>query len=105
MKRWVAAVVAAALAGAVALAPLYRPDFWFTLGARPNQIPAAAGGYGLAALLTDLSPDGLNQQLSDMKATGVTWVRYDLSWADVQPDSAKSYNWSNYDRVTKAAAA
>jgi hypothetical protein len=40
-----------------------------------------------------------------MKAGGLTWVRFDVSWAQVQPQAGATYDWSAYDRVTQAATA
>lgn len=61
--------------------------------------------YGFSTALGDLDAAGLAQRLADIKATGVTWVRYDLSWDDVQQASVHTYNWARYDAITKAAVA
>jgi hypothetical protein len=65
----------------------------------------SVGGYGFATSLVSLSPSELDQRLTNMKATGVQWVRFDLSWDKVQHDSANTYDWSAYDRLTKTVTA
>jgi len=78
-------------------------------GIFPRSTKAAsqnsASGYGFSMSLAGLPPQQLNQRLDDMKASGATWVRYDLSWAAVQPTSAGSYNWAASDAITQAAEA
>ncbi len=49
------------------------------------------------------SPDVLAQTLDDAVAMGVTTIRLDLGWDDIQPDAATVYNWTNFDRVVQAA--
>jgi hypothetical protein len=63
-----------------------------------------ASGYGFATSLVGLSPTELNRKLDGIKATGATWVRFDLSWDAVQHASAASYNWAPTDAVAQAAA-
>ncbi len=110
MKKWqkvsLVIVVGAALIAATCITALkVNPDLaYLSIGTKyPAVTPIT--GYGFSTLLTGLSPADLDKRLNDMKATGVTWVRYDLSWALVQPDSSKSYDWSTYDTITKAATA
>ena len=40
-----------------------------------------------------------------MVALGVTSIRLDLAWDDIQPDSPTSYDWTNFDRIVQAANA
>jgi hypothetical protein len=61
--------------------------------------------YGFSTNFEGMSADAIGTRLDGMKAAGATWVRYDLSWDNVQPASARSFNWSAYDTVTKAAVA
>jgi len=49
------------------------------------------------------SPTELSQTLDDAAAIGITSIRIDLNWDDVQHNSANSYDWSNFDRVVQAA--
>jgi len=104
-RNLIAAVVMAAFIVTAGVVDVVNPEFAFRLGAPAGQTVAPSSGYGFASGLTSLSAADLDQRLNDMKATGVRWIRYDVSWASVQPDSAKTYNWADYDRVTKAARA
>ena len=63
--------------------------------------------YGIAAgsRLSALSSADLNTELNDIAAMGVTWLRFDIEWQNVQPDNATQQNWSDYDRVINAARA
>lgn len=100
-------MTAIVLAVVLAYAALWTvdPDAIFTFGTKTGVMTAPVSGYGFATDLSGLSKSQLNQQLDAMQATGVTWVRYDLSWAQVQPNSASQYNWAASDLVTKAARA
>jgi hypothetical protein len=40
-----------------------------------------------------------------MRAIGVKWVRFDVDWSKIQPDSATSYDWTDYDRIVQALQA
>ena len=108
--RWTLGIIAIAVAtSAVAALSLFAAlhsgssDFAYTFGTRTGVATAPTTGYGLATDIAGVPAGDLDQRLSDMKATGATWVRYDLSWKLVQPNNATSYDWSTYDRVTKAA--
>ena len=64
--------------------------------------PAPAGiSYG-DTLVWD-SSSVLSQTLDDALAVGITTIRLDLSWDDIQPVSASTYNWTNFDKVVQAA--
>lgn len=76
-----------------------------TVSASTTSNASEASGYGFSTSLSGLTSDQLNQRLVGMKATGATWVRYDLSWDAVQHFSSDSYDWSDSDAVTKAAEA
>lgn len=77
--------------------------------AKPAPVRAVANsaGYGIAAgsSLPGLSAADLARSIADMKALGVGWVRFDIEWSNVQPDSAAGYNWAPYDRVVQALSA
>ena len=60
-------------------------------------------GISYGDTLVGDSPTVLAQTLDDAVALGVTSIRVDLDWNDIQHDSANSYNWSNFDRVVQAA--
>ena len=68
---------------------------------------SGAMNYGIAAGggLTSDSPAVLNQRLTTMQDLGVGWVRFDFSWATIQPKNAISYSWTSTDRVVQAAMA
>jgi hypothetical protein len=51
------------------------------------------------------SDAALARGLDDAVAVGATWVRVDLSWNDIQPDSSHVYHWQRFDRVVQAARA
>jgi hypothetical protein len=61
--------------------------------------------YGLALdnKLPGLGSTALGQVLDDAVAVGVGWIRLDLAWNNIQPNSPASYSWSSFDRVVAAA--
>ncbi len=75
----------------------------------PTNTSARSGAmnYGIAAGggLTSDSPAVLNRRLATMQALGVGWVRFDFSWAIIQPKNSISYNWTITDRAVEAATA
>ena len=62
-------------------------------------------GFAAGSILPQLSDAQLDAELSGMKALHASWVRFDIQWDQVQPDSAQAYNWAPYERVTKAVIA
>jgi hypothetical protein len=60
---------------------------------------AAGGGLGKT------SAANINQELDQMVALGVTWVRFDIEWGDVQYSSPNNSTWSAYDTMVKAITA
>jgi hypothetical protein len=62
-----------------------------------HAVGIAAGGG-----LSKIPAADLNQQLDEMVALGVTWVRFDIEWGDVQYNSPNSSTWTNYDALVKA---
>ena len=73
-------------------------------GTSATPVPTA-DVYGFSTSLDELSNSALDTKLDAMKATGATWVRYDMSWDTVQSGGAGSYNWAAYDRIAKAISA
>jgi len=65
-----------------------------------HALGIAAGGG-----LSKMSTTTLNAELDQMVALGVTWVRFDIEWGDVQYSSSSSFTWGNYDRLIGALAA
>jgi hypothetical protein len=59
----------------------------------------------MANKLPGLSPSALGQVLDDAVAVGVGWIRLDLAWNNIQPNSPTVYNWSKFDGVVAAANA
>jgi len=77
----------------------------FPHSAKPISHTATSVSVGISygdTLVGD-SPTVLSQTLDDAVAVGITSIRMDLDWNDIQHDSANSYNWSNFDRVVQAA--
>ncbi|PBC77877.1 cellulase (glycosyl hydrolase family 5) [Streptomyces sp. TLI_235] len=62
-------------------------------------------GLAFGDTLTWKSDQDLAIGLDDAVELGATWIRVDLSWNNIQPDSPKSYLWQRFDRVVKAAHA
>lgn len=49
--------------------------------------------------MTDLGASDMLTELNGMRALGVTWVRFDVEWSLVQPNSATTYDWGPYDTL------
>ncbi|MDT5312928.1 MAG: polysaccharide biosynthesis protein PslG [Mycobacterium sp.] len=60
----------------------------------PLQVGISYGG-----LLPAMTDGQLGQALDDAVEVGASWIRLDLSWADVQPTSPQTYVWDRYDHV------
>lgn len=75
----------------------------------PEPPPLTKGvlGFGVAYgdTLTWKADKDLAQGLDDAVALGAKWVRVDLSWNDIQPDSPTEYIWHRFDRIAEAARA
>jgi hypothetical protein len=65
-----------------------------------HAIGIAAGGG-----LSKMDSADLNQELDEMVAAGVTWVRFDIEWGDVQYNSPNDSTWGAYDTLVAAIAA
>jgi hypothetical protein len=61
--------------------------------------------YGIAAGsgLTSLSQKDLDQYFGSLQSLGVRWVRWDIGWNVVQPDSSTDFQWHETDRVAATA--
>ncbi|HUD11231.1 MAG TPA: hypothetical protein VMS08_02370, partial [Candidatus Saccharimonadia bacterium] len=66
-----------------------------TTGANLNFGIAAGGG------LADIGTADLDTRFQDMRAIGVKWVRFDVDWSSIQPESSTAYDWSDYDRIVQ----
>lgn len=62
-------------------------------------------GISFGDTLVWLDDQDLAAALDDVTALHMGWIRLDLSWDDVQPDNASSYNWSRFNGVVRAAQA
>jgi polysaccharide biosynthesis protein PslG len=71
----------------------------------PVNSSAKPFGVALGGTLDTLSESQLNSELSSLDGLGVRWIRIDVAWPAVQPNSSTQYDWSTYDRVMAAAAA
>jgi hypothetical protein len=62
-------------------------------------------GIAYGDVLPWMTPAHLTASLRDAVAVGVTWVRLDFSWADVQPTGPAAFRWTGLDRVVSTARA
>jgi arabinogalactan endo-1,4-beta-galactosidase len=62
-------------------------------------------GISYGDTLTWKSDAAMAKGLGDAVAVGAKWVRVDLSWNNIQPESQYTYQWERFDRVAKAAKA
>ncbi len=74
-----------------------------SLPARTTSTTPALIGISYGDTLPGDSTTVLAQTLNDAVAVGITTIRLDLAWNDIQPNSASTYNWTNFDRVVIAA--
>lgn len=65
--------------------------------------PGLPVGLNTARDLLHLDPAALDRALDQIVATGITWIRLDLSWTDLQPVASHRWQWSDTDRVVAAA--
>jgi hypothetical protein len=67
--------------------------------------PTPVRDFGIAAGggLTWLSQQDLNTYFQSLKDLGITWVRWDIPWVDVQAGGPSSYDWVGVDRVAATA--
>ncbi|HWD72551.1 MAG TPA: cellulase family glycosylhydrolase, partial [Actinomycetota bacterium] len=83
------------------------PDPMPASGPTPQVIPSASGGLriGLSypGVLTRMNADALAHTLDDAVALGAAWIRLDLAWDAVQPNSPDAWDWSSFDSVVAAA--
>lgn len=60
-------------------------------------------GISYPEILPGMTDAQLAAALDDDVALGVGWIRFDIGWEAVQPDSPTTYDWSAFDRITTAA--
>ncbi|MDH6116445.1 hypothetical protein ABH930_000844 [Kitasatospora sp. GAS204A] len=111
---FIVSAVATVLAGtATPASPSVRATAKPAPDAAASAPPSQAGdpgkplriGISYGDTLTWKDDPGLATGLGDAVDTGAKWVRVDLSWDDIQPDSSKTYEWQRFDRVLSAAKA
>lgn len=75
--------------------------------APPPPLTAGVLGFGVAYgdTLTWKNDKDLDRALQDANDLGATWIRVDLSWNDIQPDSPNEYLWNRFDRIAAGARA
>ncbi|SHF48967.1 hypothetical protein SAMN05443575_0080 [Jatrophihabitans endophyticus] len=74
--------------------------------ASPSRVPAglpARAGVTVGSALYQRSPASLARALDDVVDLHLGWIRIDLSWAEIQPDSAARFRWEDVDTVVAAA--
>jgi len=71
----------------------------------PPATTQALRTFGIAAGggLTSLSQQDLQKYFQALSDLGVQWVRWDISWAQVQPGGPTNYDWIATDRVAAMA--
>ncbi len=69
--------------------------------AQPNQEVGLSVGNTLE-YANDANRDAA---LDDIQSLGVTWLRFDVAWSDVQSDNSTTYDWTSVDNVVAAAQA
>lgn len=81
-----------------------------SLGKKSGQTSGNASSgtkkvYGLALgdTLMGLNQAQLDNELAGISQLGVGWIRIDISWADIQPNSPSQYEWSKMDAIVAAA--
>jgi hypothetical protein len=110
-RHWWVALVAFTVAAAVTVTlalsqppSVAKPSAWPVSGSTGSASrPGLKIGVAYGDTLPFLSDQDVAAALDDAVALGANWVRADLSWEDIQPDSSDRYQWSRFDRVAEAA--
>ena len=50
-----------------------------------------------------MTDEKLAEALNNAVDIGASWIRVDLSWADIQPSYADDYEWEQFDRIATQA--
>lgn len=74
---------------------------------QPSQSGGVSGQFGLSVgdTLPWLPRAEMEHRLDDIRSLGVTWLRFDLDWSNIQHEGPGSWNWADYDAVISAARA
>ncbi|MCQ4045320.1 cellulase family glycosylhydrolase [Streptantibioticus rubrisoli] len=106
-----------ALAAATLITTVALPSGHTTSGSKPTaaavQLTAKSTaakaplpiGIAYGDTLTWDNQQQITKALNIATTVGATWIRADLSWYDIQPDRANSYDWQRFDHVVAAARA
>ena len=65
---------------------------------------ASSQAFGIAGDMASLSSAALATRLGGLHQLGVTWLRYDIDWSNIEA-SPGQYNWTDYDREIAAVSA
>jgi hypothetical protein len=105
-KLVISKIFLTAIAGIIAAASIYLIMQANSRGPLGTSYPMASpiqDGYGFAGSFNDMTAEEINSRMSAMHAAHSNWVRFDLSWNEVQPNGAKDYDWSRYDQIVQIA--
>ena len=73
-------------------------------GGGTDVISATAKGIGLSVpTFPWLSRSARIGWLEHFRALGITWIRFDVTWAVVQPSRGGPYHWTRYDNAVAEA--
>lgn len=108
-----AVVIASSLAAVIAMTDVPTRSPGVGVGSSAADAPTTADtrprirplGFGLSYgdALTWMPDEQLDRAMADARELGVTWLRVDLSWKNIQPDAPYQYLWERFDRVVDAA--
>jgi hypothetical protein len=77
----------------------------FVAYAEANDQYKGSADYGIATGdITSLNDQQIDQEMDSIETAGFGWVRFDISWATVQPNNSQTYNWSKYDNIVSIAS-
>ncbi len=74
-----------------------------------SSSPSTTLNYNLGMSLGDTlvwkTPAEINSELDDIASLGIGRIRFDISWADIQPESSTTFDWYKLDQIVSAANA
>ncbi len=74
-----------------------------TVSPTTRTAPRLRLGISYGDRLVGMAPGELRATLDDARALGVGWIRLDLAWPDIQPNSAGEFDWSAFDKTVAEA--
>jgi hypothetical protein len=103
-RRAVATTVGVVVLALLALAGLYHLHERRTGDTAVTPAgPAYPVGISVGDDLRTLDREGLGKALDAVVRGGAGWIRVDVQWTHVQPDSADGFSWRSTDRIVEAA--